>query len=309
MGTPQFAVPCLSALIRHPSCELVGVVCRPDKALGRHKTPQPPPVKVAAIAADISVLQPKKLKSGDFPQQLKALNPELIVVTAYGRILPPYILEMPRLGCVNLHASLLPRWRGAAPIQWSIREGEAETGVCLMVMEEGLDTGAVYARVTTKIESNDTGQSLHDRLSQMSAELLGNQLGNLLNGSLIARPQDDEAATYARMLVRRDGRLDWTRTAPELANQIRAFYPWPGAFTTVPDGRTLKLFPLVQVAQLDEDVAPGTLIRVGPHEITVACGRGAVSISEVQLEGRKRMSVSDLLRGFSLENNQLLGGL
>ncbi|HIN85251.1 MAG TPA: methionyl-tRNA formyltransferase [Myxococcales bacterium] len=307
MGTPQFAVPCVEALAAHASCELVGVVCQPDKRHGRHKTPQPPPVKVAAIEAGAPVFQPRKIKSGDFPEQLKALNPELIVVAAYGRILPPYILEMPRLGCINLHASLLPRWRGAAPIQWCIWEGDAETGVCLMDMEEGLDTGGVYGRVTTPIHSDDTGQSLHDRLSQMSGAFLSEQLDALIESRLKPNPQDHSTATYAPMLARQNGQLDWCKTAKQVSDHIRGFFPWPGAFTTEPGGKMLKLFPLADVHTTTHSAIPGTIIDVTGEQIVVACGEGAVSLDELQLEGRKRMRVSDLLRGFELKVGMQLG--
>ncbi len=298
MGTPDFAVPCVEALVAHPSCDLVAVVCQPDKRRGRKKEPQPPPVKVAALEAGIEVLQPRRIKRGAFPERLEELAPDLIVVTAYGRILPPRILELPRLGCVNVHASLLPRWRGAAPIQWALRDGDAESGVCLMVMEEGLDTGAVYARTTTAITADDTGQTLHDRLSRQGAELLSAQLDALIAGELTPTPQDDAQTTYARMLTREDGRLDWSGPAASLDNHIRGFYPWPGAWTTLPGGKLLKLFPPVTITR--GDGAPGEVLGCDGSGLTLACGEGAIRVESVQLQGKRRMAVSDFVRGFDL---------
>ncbi len=220
MGTPEFAAPCVHVLADHPDVDLVAVVCQPDRRHGRHKTPQPPPVKVAALERGVpEILQPKRVKRGAFPERLEALAPDLIVVTAYGRILTPRILAIPRLGCVNVHASLLPRWRGAAPIQWAVASGDAESGVCLMEMEEGLDTGAVFARVSTAIGPDETGQTLHDRLSTMGAKLLGDQLSALLDGRLEPRPQPDDGVTYARMLTREDGDRR-PRSAPMFAASI-----------------------------------------------------------------------------------------
>ena len=305
MGTPDVAVPCLDALACHPGCELVGAVCQPDRVHGRHKTPQPPPVKAAAHRHGVEVAQPKRLKSGEFPGWLAGRRPDLIVVTAYGRILPPSVLTLPALGCVNVHASLLPRWRGAAPIQWAIAAGDTESGVCLMRMDEGLDTGPVLARAITPITEEDTGESLHDRLAALGAELLGSHLPAVLQGTLPAEAQDDAGATYAPMLNREDGRLAFDRTTRELIDRVRAFYPWPGAWTTV-HGALLKVFPPVTPAA---DRGPaGEVLRADPSGLTVGTGDGAVLLSDVQLAGRRRMAASELLRGFALPPKTRLGG-
>lgn len=295
MGTPDFAVPCVEALSAHPACELALVVCQPDKRHGRHKTPQPPPVKVAALAAGVPVAQPRRLKRGAFPERLEALRPDLVVVTAYGRILPPRILAAPRLGCVNAHASLLPRWRGAAPIQWSIVSGDPETGVCLMQMDEGLDTGPVLARETTPIRPDDTGKTVHDRLSALGGAMLVRHLEAILAGRVARTAQPTEGATYARMLTREDGRIDWSKPARAVADHLRGFYPWPGAFTTA-GGAVLKLFPFAEV--VDEATgAPGTVLEAHRGGLLVGCGAGAIRVRELQLQGRKRMPIDAFLLG------------
>ncbi|MFT7622905.1 MAG: methionyl-tRNA formyltransferase [Myxococcota bacterium] len=309
MGTPAFAAPCVHVLASHPDIDLVAVVCQPDRRHGRHKTPQPPPCKVAALECGVpEILQPKRLKKGAFPERLKALAPDLIVVTAYGRILPKRILELPALGCVNVHASDLPRWRGAAPLQWAVAEGDSQTGVCLMVMEEGLDTGPVLARTTTAITPEDTGQSLHDRLSEQGAALLAERLDDLLAQRLEPDPQDETLVTYARMLTREDGRLDWSQSASLIDCRIRGFFPWPGAFTTLPDGRTLKLFPPAVMADQEGDAnaAAGTVLECS-ERLVVATGSGTIAVTEVQLQGKRRMSVSDFSRGAALPTGTLLG--
>ena len=310
MGTPAFAVPCVEILHAHPDCALVACVTQPDRKRGRHKEPQPPSVKVAAQQRGVPVFQPRKLKSGSFPEELATMAPDLIVVTAYGRILPPSILTLPRLGCVNVHASLLPRWRGAAPIQWAIAEGDAVTGVSLMVMDEGLDTGPVLATQSTPVAPTETGESLHDRLSTMGASLLGDRLSEVLNQTLIPQAQEEKNANHARMLKREDAWIDWCRSADNIANQIRGFYPWPGASTTIVlNGQTkrLKLFPAVEPCEEPTDAAPGTLIEVTNDALIVACGEGALAIREVQLEDRKRLKVSELLRGQPIDALVQLG--
>lgn len=304
MGTPDFAVPCVHAIANHPDCDLIAVVCQPDRVRGRKREPQPPPVKAAALAlGGVQVLQPRRIKKGRFPERLEALAPDLIVVTAYGRILPPRILDLPRAGCVNVHASLLPRWRGAAPIQWSIVSSDRTSGVCLMEMEEGLDTGGVFARVETPITPEDTGETLHDRLSGMGARLLGDNLTSLLAGGLSCVPQSHEGITYAEMLTRDHGRVDWSLSADALADRIRGFYPWPGAFSSLGD-RTLKLFPPVMICA--GKGRPGEVLAVNDG-LVVACGDGALRIEELQLQGKRRMLARDFLNGFTVEPGVVLG--
>ena len=250
------------------------------------------------MALGIPVYQPRKLRSGDFPQQLTDLQPDLIVVTAYGRILPKDILDLPALGCVNVHASLLPRWRGAAPIQWSIVAGDDETGVCLMVMEEGLDTGPVYAHESTPISPNDTGQTLHDRLSQMGAKVLETHLSGLIDRQLEPTPQQEDKVTLASILSRNDGQIDWNQSAQSIVNHIRGFYPWPGAHSTIEwaeQRKRIKIFPPAVALSQDTPKPPGTLIERSSEGLTVQCGEGAILLTEVQLEDRKRMAVADLL--------------
>jgi methionyl-tRNA formyltransferase len=306
MGTPDFAVPCVQAIINHPECELVAVVCQPDKLRGRHKTPQPPPVKVAALDAGAEVLQPRRIKKGAFPARLAELELDLAVVTAYGRILPQHILDTPRLGCVNVHASLLPRWRGAAPLQWSIAEGDATSGVCLMQMDAGLDTGDELARVEFPLGHDETGQTLHDRLSTAGATLLSENLSAILAGTLTGRPQPDTGMTYARMLSRDDGRIDWTQPATTIERRLRAFYPWPGGFTTL-DGKTFKIFPPSRAVDVAHDAQPGSLLPHNSDELLIACGEGALAASEIQRQGKRRMAVSDFLRGVTLPESTTFG--
>jgi len=258
----------------------------------------------------VAVYQPRKLRSGSFPDELEALKPDLIVVTAYGRILPSALLTLPRLGCVNVHASLLPRWRGAAPIQWSIVQGDPETGVCLMVMDEGLDTGPVLARTATPIRPTDTGQTLHDRLSQLGSQLLTDNINALIDGQLNAQAQEDDHATHARILTRQDGLIDWNQPAQAIVNHVRGYYPWPGAHTTIQwadQTKRIKIFPHTEATVGDESQQPGSLLTSTPDGLIVQCADGAVRITEVQLEDRKRMTVADLLCGLQLPEDTVLG--
>ena len=300
MGTPDFAVPCIEALASSPLVRLALVVCQPDKIHGRHKEPQPPPTKVAALARGIRVAQPTKLRSGDFPELLASLKPELIVVTAYGRILPQAVLDLPRLGCVNVHASLLPRWRGAAPIQWAVAASDDASGVCLMQMDAGLDTGPVLAHSAVQLSPDETGQTLHDRLSVVGATLLADLLPALLAGDLDLRPQNHDKATLAPILTREHGQLDFSRSAEELERRLRAFDPWPGAWfhlETSAGVKLIKVFPPARVFERSGE--PGTVIDT-EDRLVIACGEKALSFSEIQLEGKRRMPASELLRGFKI---------
>lgn len=293
MGTPDFAVPALQKLIETQT--VVGVVTQPDRPAGRGKKLRPSPVKVAALAAGIPVYQPKSLGREEAAAPLREWQPDVIVVAAFGQILRPHVLELPPHGCINVHASLLPRWRGASPIQHAILAGDAETGVCLMQMDVGLDTGPVYVCRSTPITPEDTAATLHDRLAQMGAALLGAHLDDIVDGRLPAIPQDDSQSTYAPMIKKEDGRLDWTQTAVALERRVRAMTPWPGAFTTW-QGKTLK----IKAARIYEDSVPAGqpgLVIERQGRIIVCGADGGLQLLEVQLAGKKAMSVADFQRG------------
>lgn len=316
MGSPEFAVPSLVAL--HEATEVVSVVCQPDKPSGRGLELAAPAVKQKALALGLPVLQPTALRpnKSDFVQTLTALAPELVVVVAYGKILPPEVLGVPRLGCWNVHGSLLPRYRGAAPIQWALMRGEKVTGITLMQMDAGMDTGPMMLKRELPITDEDTGGTLHDKLSTLGAEALAAGLRQLLDGSPpVATPQDGALATMAPKLDKEHGRVDFTRSAEEVSAQMRGVDPWPGAFTTLPAGFgglgpegepvILKLFkPRLSSGK----AAPGELLGVDRNGLHVACGEGAIAIAEVQLPGRKRMTASALNSGLQLPRGLIFGG-
>ncbi len=294
-GSPAFAVPCLDALLAHEAVDVVGVVCQPDRPAGRGQQLRAPPVKDAALAAAVPVLQPTRMRDGTVAAWLREQRVDLAVVTAYGRILPPAILEAPRLGAVNVHASLLPRWRGASPIQRAIAAGDTETGVCLMQMDEGLDTGAELARAVTAIGADETADGLTERLAQLGADLLAASLPALLAGQLAAVPQPSEGITYAPLLHKAEGVLDWRRPATALAAQVRAMTSWPGA-TTQWQQEAWKVFPDGMRVE-SGDGAPGELLAIEGEEALVATGDGALRVSWLQRPGRKRMGAGSALRG------------
>lgn len=303
MGTPAFAVASLRACF--DVGEVVAVVTQPDKPKGRGQTLSAPPVKLLAEERGVPVFQPQKLKGQNFGDELRRLQADLCVVTAYGRILPKDVLEAPRRGCVNVHASLLPRWRGAAPIQWAIAEGDPETGVCLMEMEEGLDTGAVISCERTPILPTDTSQSLHDRLAELGGDLLRRDLGRYAAGELRATPQPEAGVTHARIIEKEDGRLDFRLPAAVLERRLRAFNPWPGAFTVLggsEGGNQKSQLLKVHAARLGQSSGPpGQILSSSAEGIEVACGEGSLLLLEVQPEGRRRMSASEFLAGRRLE--------
>ncbi|MEN9800214.1 MAG: hypothetical protein RL653_3911 [Pseudomonadota bacterium] len=295
MGTPAFAVPSLEACL--DVGEVVAVVTQPDKPKGRGQEVQPPPVKVRALEAGLAVLQPQKLRGTDFAGQLRALRPDVCVVTAYGKILPPDVLAAAPRGCVNVHGSLLPRFRGAAPIQRAIAAGDAETGVCLMKMDEGMDTGPVLAVRALPIRPTDTSASLHDALSVLGGELLRDELPRWLDGTLAPVPQPAEGVVMAPMIDKEEGRLDFTRPAVELERRLRAFTPWPGAFTTL-EGQLLKVHAL---AVGSGKGVPGEVLRADADGVEVACGEGSVRMLELQAEGKRRMTAKEFLAGRKLQ--------
>ncbi len=296
-GTPDYAVPSLRALAQ--VSEVVGVVCQPDKPKGRGMVLQPPPVKECALELGIPVAQPTKLRSGEFAAWVEAQQVDVAVVIAYGRILPKDVLEAPRLGCVNLHASLLPKYRGAAPITWAVVDGDAETGVCLMRMDEGMDTGDVLALARTGISADETAGALYTRLAQISAELVRVEFPRFVAGALQDSPQNNALATHARMLKKEDGRVIWDRTVTQVHNHVRGMSPWPGAWTSH-NGQALKVHSthIVSVtARPGVTDAPGTVLLADKSGVVVATGAGLVSLDSVQSEGKKPMSAADWVNG------------
>jgi methionyl-tRNA formyltransferase len=297
-GTPDFSVPSLQALLdsRH---DVVAVYTQPDRPAGRGRRVTGSPVKRLAEAAGLPVCQPPSLKNAPAVQQLSGWHPDLLVVVAYGLILPEAVLAVPRLGCINVHASLLPRWRGAAPIQRAIMAGDAETGVCLMRMDAGLDTGPVLACARTPIEDGDTGSSLHDRLAEMGGKLLAANLDAVEQGALVAQSQDDGQACYARRLEKSEALIDWTEAAEVLARKVRAFNAWPVAETRF-GGRQLRIWDACAVA-CSSDAAPGIVLRATAAGIDVACGSGCLRLLRVQLPGARVLSVADFVNAHELD--------
>jgi methionyl-tRNA formyltransferase len=298
IGTGEIGVPTLQALLKS-EYEIVGVVTQPDKPIGREQLIEPPPIKKALKrwapgdrALPFSILQPARIKDPKAIAEIRALMPDVIVVMAYGQILPRDVLEIPKIACLNLHASLLPRWRGAAPIQAAIAGGDPETGITVMYMDEGLDTGDILLQRTIDIRSNDTGGSLHERLAQIAPDALLESLGLLAQGNAPRIPQDNALATYAQKLKREAGKINWSEPAEVIERKIRAFNPWPGAFTKL-DGPNLKIF---SASIVDLSGKPGEILG-SEQEFIIAAGERALSLDEVQLEGKRRMSATEFLRG------------
>jgi len=290
-GTPDFSVPVLRALLdsRH---EVVAVYAQPDRPAGRGRKLKPGPVKQLAEDSGIPVYQPVSLKDAASQQQLAALRPDLMVVVAYGLLLPQAVLDMPNLGCVNLHASILPRWRGAAPIQRAILAGDSETGVCLMQMEAGLDSGPVLAEVRTPIATDETGGSLHDRLSQLAADLLAEQLDDLAGGHLQPVIQDESQVTYAHKLDKGEASIDWQQDAMAIERRVRAFNPWPVAQAQY-EGKSLRIWGARAIDCTGG--LPGAVVAAGKQGIDVACGEGCLRLLEIQLPGGKRLDAAAFL--------------
>lgn len=302
-GTPDFSVPVLQALIASAHT-LVGVYTQPDRPAGRGRKLQQSPVKQLAVQHGIPIFQPHSLNSSAEQLILQELQPDLMVVVAYGLLLPQVVLDIPALGCVNLHASLLPRWRGAAPIQRAILAGDTRSGVCLMQMEAGLDTGPVLAMTGCDIGATDTGGELHDRLSVMSAQLLASNLDALADQSLTALAQNDQLATYAKKLSKREAVIDWTQTAEQIDRQVRAFNPWPVAQTRYGD-KVLRIWKTRPISEAATQL-PGSVIATGKAGIQVACGENCLCLQDVQLPGGKRMTAAQFLNAHSM-TSVLLG--
>ena len=302
MGTPDFAAASLEALIasRH---EIQAVVTQPDKPKGRKGELTPSPVKVVAEGKGIKVYQPLKVRDEEFVKTLRAYNPDVIVVVAFGQIIPLSILKMPKFGCVNIHGSLLPKYRGAAPIQWAVLDGEKETGITTILMDEGIDTGDILLKKTIQIDTDETSGSLFDKLMALGAETILETLDELEKGNLTPTKQGESPTAYAKMLTKAMGLIDFTKSAKELDCFVRGMDPWPSAYTLLA-GKTLKLW---KVRVVEGGGKAGSVIDIGKESFTVACGEGAIEVLEVQLEGKKRMSAGDFLKGSTLNIGQELG--
>lgn len=302
MGTPDFAAASLEALIdsRH---EIQAVVTQPDKPKGRKGELTPSPVKVIAKREGIKVYQPLKVRDEEFVDTLRAYNPDVMVVVAFGQIIPLSILKMPKYGCVNIHGSLLPKYRGAAPIQWAVLDGEKETGITTILMDEGIDTGDILLKKTIKIDADETSGSLFDKLKALGAETILETLDELEKGSITPTKQGESPTAYAKMLTKAMGLIDFTRSAKELDCFVRGMDPWPSAYTLLA-GKTLKLW---KVRAVEKSGKAGSVIEIGKESFTIACGEGAIEVLEVQLEGKKRMSAGDFLKGSTLNKGQELG--
>jgi methionyl-tRNA formyltransferase len=329
MGTPGLAVVSLNALLRTPTFQMLAVATQPDRPSGRDLNLQPSPVKELARSAGLPVLQPLKAREETFVAELRALRPDLITVAAFGQILPQSILDLPRLGCLNVHTSLLPKYRGAAPIQWAIANGETETGVTIMKMDAGLDTGDILTQRATPIHATDNGETLHDRLAQLGAELLVATIADYAAGKIQPRQQDAALATHAAKIKKEDGHIDWRQPATTIWNRLRAFTPWPGIFTFLsgvpptggkgsaaakssrverPDETSNAARPqLLKIWEADVILAtgePGNILATDKSGIVVGCGEGALKIKVLQREGGRRMSAQEFLAGHTLKSGQ-----
>ena len=301
MGTPDFAVPTLEALC-NSDYEVIGVVTQPDKPKGRGKSVQMTPVKECALKYDIPVFQPIKIREEENVAKLAELEIDFMVVVAFGQILPKSRLDMPKYGCINVHSSLLPTYRGAAPIQWTIINGESKTGITTMFMDEGIDTGDILLQEETPIYDDETGGSLHDRLADMGAKLLIKTLDGVKDGSIKRIKQDDSKSNYVGMLNKNMGKMDFTKSAIELERLVRGLNPWPSAYTSLND----KMFKIWEAKAIEDDskyeeAKVGTIVLINKTTIVVKTGKGLLELFEVQLEGKKRMLVEDFLRGYQVK--------
>ncbi|MBO6809936.1 MULTISPECIES: methionyl-tRNA formyltransferase [Marinobacter] len=293
-GTPDFAATALKALIA-AGHTIVGVYSQPDRPAGRGRKLQPSPVKQVALDHEIPVFQPETLKTAEAQKQLADLKPDVMIVAAYGLILPKAVLDIPTHGCLNIHASLLPRWRGAAPIQRAIAAGDSETGITIMQMDEGLDTGAMLLKSLTAIDTSDTGGSLHDRLAELGGKAIIKALELLKKGELTGEPQNDDLACYASKLSKTEGHIDWATEATAIERLIRAFNPWPGTYTDLGDQR-IRIHE-ARALVTDSDAFPGTVVHRDRDGIDIACGNGTLRITRLQLPGSRAQSVNDLING------------
>lgn len=311
MGTPDFSVPALKALVE-AGHQVIAVVTQPDKPKGRGKEVQMTPVKIQAMEYGIPVYQPAKVREASFVEVLKGLEADVYVVIAFGQILPKAVLELPKYGCINIHASLLPKYRGAAPIQWCVIDGERETGITTMMMDVGLDTGDMLEKAVIPIEEKETGGSLHDKLSMAGGDLILSTLKKLEEGTLVRTPQTDEGTCYAKMLTKSLGDIDWNQDAVSIERLIRGLNPWPSAYTMW-NGKTIKIWAADVIAgreaadflsesgvPAETGTAPGTVVCSDKRGLVVSTGGGLLSIRELQMEGKKRMDTPAFLRGYPI---------
>ena len=304
MGTPEFAVYALESIVE-AGHEVLAVITQPDKAKGRSKALVPTPVKAKAMEYNIPVYQPEKLRQEENVKLIEDINPDVIVVAAYGQILPESILNIPRYGCVNIHASLLPKYRGAAPIEWSIIDGQQLTGVTTMYMEKGLDTGDMLEKVEVAIEADDTGETLHDKLAVEGAKLILSTLNKLEAGTATRTKQNHEESCYAAMLSKDMGNIDFSKSAVEIERLIRGLNPWPCAFTKI-DGMGVKIFK-AQVCEVPEGAMPGEIVEVTKKTFTIACGKDGLIIKNLQPEGKKPMDTVSYLNGNKISVGMIVG--
>jgi len=304
MGTADLSALSLKALCESREIQLAAVVTQPDRPKGRDLKVQPSAVKELALQANLPVLQPERARQPDFLEEMQKLNPDLIVVAAYGQILPVSILDVPRFGCLNVHTSLLPKYRGAAPIQWAIVNGETETGVTIMKMDQGMDTGGIVSQEITPIRPEDDGQTLHDRLARLGAELLLRTIPDYIAGTLPPRPQPSEGASYAPKITKQDGQIDWHQSAEAIVNRVRGLRPWPGAFTFLPGRHLLKVW---HAEITGRSGTPGVILPPESTELCVACGQGALRLLGLQREGGRRLAAAQFLSGHPLKAGEKLG--
>jgi methionyl-tRNA formyltransferase len=307
MGTAELSCASLQALVASPDFHVVAVVTQPDRPKGRDLRLQPTPVKELALRQNLPVLQPEKARSEAFLGELRALAPELIAVAAYGQILPKSILDLPRFGCLNVHTSLLPKYRGPAPIQWSILNGDAETGVTIMKIDVTLDTGDMLAQERTAILPEDNSVTLHDRLAKMGAELLVRSIPDYITRKLVPRPQPAEGASYAPKITKQDGRIDWQQPARVIWNRVRGLVPWPGAYTHMPASPQPHLLKIWQAEVAPSKGAPGEVLQADKTGVVVACGEEALRVLVLQREGGRRLKAQEFLAGHPLQPGLRLG--
>lgn len=303
MGTPDFSVPTLEALVE-AGHEVVGVVTQPDKPKGRGKAVLMTPVKEKAVELSIPVYQPVKAREESFIETLREINPDVCVVIAFGQILPKAILDIPRYGCVNIHASLLPKYRGAAPLQWVVLNGEKETGITTMMMDVGMDTGDMLEKTVVPMDRKETYGSIHDKLSVLGGELIVSTLAKIEDGTIISTPQKDEEATYTKKIVKSMGEIDWTMEAEVIERYIRGLNPWPSAYTSW-NGKTLKIWDSDVIAEEYPGVC-GEVVLMDKNSVLVKTGKGTLSLTSLQLEGKKRMDTDVFLRGYQIEKGTVL---